>query len=186
MVLKWLKVLLVVCAAPAAISLMFFYLDITSASFSIVLNFSLMMWVTILETQLKPSLASRYYYPYSFEKQGEVYRVVGITWYRAILLKTGWEKLRQQQTPITKKLQNVVAYERASRVAEAGHMVVGIIVLGITGYVSLAHSLADARWLILFNVLLNVYPVLLQRHIRPRLQRTIARYRGVDPIAASM
>ena len=176
MVLKWLKVLLVVCAAPAAISLMFFYLDITSASFSIVLNFSLMMWVTILETQLKPSLASRYYYPYSFEKQGELYRVLGIAWYRAILLKTGWEKLRQQQTPITKKLQNVVAYERASRVAEAGHMVVGIIVLGITGYVSATYSVADARWLILFNVLLNVYPVLLQRHIRPRLQRTIARY----------
>ena len=186
MVLKWLKVLLVVCAAPTAISLMFFYLDITSASFSIALNFSLMMWVTILESQLKPSLASRYYYPYSFEKQGELYRILGIAWYRAILVKTGWEKLRQQHTPITKSLQNVLAYERASRVAEAGHMVVGIIVLGITGYVSTAYSVADARWLILFNILLNVYPVLLQRHIRPRLQRTIARFRGVDTVSASM
>ncbi|MGV3560885.1 MAG: hypothetical protein ACO1O2_22185 [Larkinella arboricola] len=172
-----MKILLVVCLATVTTSLMFLYLDSTSAAFSIAFNFILMMWFTILESLLKPSLNSPYFNPRPFEKQGKLYRILGVEWYRAILIKSGWEKIRQQQTPIKKDLRGMLAYERATRVAEVGHIVVGGLVLIVTGYVLLTHSAGAALWLILSNIFLNLYPVLLQRYTRPRLRRMIERFR---------
>ncbi|MFC5411901.1 hypothetical protein ACFPMF_21435 [Larkinella bovis] len=179
MLLKWVKVLLIVCLATLTISLMLRYLDVTSVAFSIGVNFALMFWFTLLESQLKPTLNASYFNAYPFEKQGKLYRMLGIEWYRAILIKSGWEKIRQQQTPIKKSLADFQAYERASRVAEVGHLVIGTIVFLLAGYVVLAYSALDALGLIVSNLFLNVYPILLQRYTRPRLQRVIEKLRTV-------
>ncbi|WP_420146918.1 hypothetical protein [Spirosoma sp.] len=103
--------------------------------------------------------------------------MLGVEWYRAILIKSGWEKIRQQQTPIKKSVERFEAYERATRVSEVGHILIGAIVLLVTGYVITAYSVLDAIWLILSNLFLNVYPVLLQRYTRPRLLRMIEKFR---------
>ena len=173
MLIKWVKILLVVCSTLVTMGLMLRFMNVTSAAFSLAFNFALMFWVSILETQLKPALDSTYFNALPFETEGKLYRMLGIEWYRAILVKSGWEKLRQKATPIRKSLHDFQAYERASRVAEAGHLVAGVIVLIVTGYVVLTYSLRGALWLILFNTFLNIYPVLLQRYIRPRLRRMI-------------
>lgn len=177
MLLKWIKVLLVVSLAALTSSIMLRYLNITSAAFSIGINFALMFWFTLLEAQLKPQLNSSYFKAYPFEKQGKLYQLVGIEWYRAILIKSGWEKIRQHQTPIKKSLPDFQAYERSSRVAEVGHLVIGSLVLILTGYVVVAYSTQAALWLILSNLFLNVYPIFLQRYTRPRLQRMIGKFK---------
>ncbi|SKC20665.1 hypothetical protein SAMN05660293_05697 [Dyadobacter psychrophilus] len=180
MLSKWVKILFLFSLAVISIILMIRYLDVTTAPFSFGFNFALMFWFAILEFQLKPALDSPYFDPWPFEKQGKLYRILGVEWYRTILTKSGWEKVRQQQTPIKKGIDSFEAYERATRVAESGHLIVAIIVLIVTGYVLFAYSLRDTRWLILFNVLLNIYPVLLQRYTRPRLRRMIERLRAVE------
>ncbi|GGN09973.1 hypothetical protein GCM10010967_52350 [Dyadobacter beijingensis] len=173
MFLKWVKIALVILMAAGTTGLMIRYLDMTSGVFSFGINFLLMFWFTVFESQLKPPLDSEYFNAQPFERNGKLYQLFGVEWYRAILVKSGWEKMRQQQTPIRKSLADFRAYERASRVAEAGHIVIGLVVLLITGYVIFAYSFFAARWLIITNIFLNVYPVLLQRYTRPRLQRVI-------------
>ncbi len=96
------------------------------------------------------------------------------------LIEKWMEKIRQKQTPLKKGLTAFEAYERATRVAEVGHLVVGSVVLLLTGYVLLAYSLRDARWLILSNLLLNAHPILLQRYTRPRLQRMLVKFRSLE------
>lgn len=177
---NWVKSLLIVGLALATVILMFRYLDVASGPFSIALNFLLMFWVSIYENQVKPALDSPYFDSQPFEKQGKIYRNFGVTLYQAILVKSGWEKLRQKGMPIRKTLRDVEAYERGSRAAEVGHLAVAVVVLAVTVYVIITHSLRDARWLIITNLLLNIYPVLLQRHIRPRLQQLIARFRASE------
>lgn len=171
-----MKMLLIVGLTVATVSLMILYLDITSAAFSLGVNFALMFWFTLFESQLKPKLNSTYFNSQPFEKQGKWYKKLGVEGYRTILTKIGWEKMRQQQTPIKKDLRAFQVYERASRVAEVGHLVIGGIVLIITTYVILMYSIKDALWLILFNLVLNIYPILLQRYTRPRLQRMIKKF----------
>lgn len=186
MLLKWVKMLLMIGLALFTVSLMFLYMKVTSAAFSIALNFALMFWFSIIESQVKPALNSSYFNAYPFEKNGKLYRIFGVEWYRAILTKSGWERLRQQQMPIKKSLGDFQAYERGTRVAEAGHLIVGIIVLIVTGYVLVAYSARDTRWLLLFNILLNFYPVLLQRYTRPRLRRMIERFKTGGAATASI
>lgn len=176
MLFKWMKILLIVSLTVATVSLMIIYLDITSAAFSLGINFALMFWFTLFESQFKPKLNSTYFNSQPFEKQGNWYKKLGIEGYRTILTKIGWEKMRQQQTPIKKDLRAFQVYERASRVAEVGHLVIGGIILIITAYVILVYSIKDALWLILFNLFLNIYPILLQRYTRPRLQRMIKKF----------
>ncbi|MGG7665207.1 hypothetical protein [Dyadobacter sp. BHUBP1] len=173
MLIKRVKILVIVCLAVVTTGLMLRYMDITSAAFSFGLNFAMMFWVSILEPQLKPALDSPYFDSFPFEKEGKLYRMLGVEWYRAILTKSGWEKLRQKATPIRKSLTDFQAYERAGRVAEVGHLAAGVVVLIITGYVAVTYSVRGAIWLIVFNVFLNFYPVLLQRYTRPRLLRII-------------
>jgi multisubunit Na+/H+ antiporter MnhB subunit len=180
MLLKWAKILLSVGLATVTVGLMLHYLDITSGAFSIGLNFALMLWFTILESQVKPALKSRYFNPYPFEKQGKLYRILGVEWYRTVLVKSGWERVRQQQTPIKNSMHSFQTYERATRVAEIGHIFIGAVVLIVTGYVLFTYSVSNALWLILSNILLNFYPILLQRYTRPRLQRIIAKFRKAD------
>lgn len=184
MLLKRVKILLIVCLAPVTISLMLHYMDITSGAFSIALNFALMFWFSVLETQLNPSLDASYFNSQPFEKQGKLYRMLGVEWYRAILVKSGWERLRQQGMPVRKSLSDIRAYERGTRVAEAGHLVVGVIVLIVNIYVFFAYSALAGRWLLLFNLLLNIYPVLLQRYTRPRLRQVIERFERLERTAA--
>ena len=183
MLVKWVKILFVVCLALVTTVLMLRYMDVTSAAFSFGFNFAQMFWVSVLETQLKPALDSPYFNSFPFEKDGKLYHIFGVEWYRAILTKSGWEKLRQKSTPIRKSLRDFEAYERGSRVAEAGHLAAGIVVLIVTGYVIVAYSAKAALWLVVFNVFLNLYPVLLQRYTRPRLLRTIEKLRKSHVVA---
>ena len=50
-----------------------------------------------------------------------------------------------------------------------------ICVAGVTVYVGWRHSIRDTLWLVPSNILFNVYPVLLQRHNRPRVADLIRR-----------
>ncbi|UHG94977.1 hypothetical protein [Spirosoma oryzicola] len=180
MLLKWVKILLLLTLASLTISFMLLRLKVTSAGFGLAVNFGLMFWFTTRESLLKPTLNATYFDAYPFENKGTFYRRLGVEWYRAILLKSGWEKIRQKQTPLKKGLTAFEAYERATRVAEVGHLVVGSVVLLLIGYVLLAYSLQDARWLILSNLLLNAYPILLQRYTRPRLRRMLVKFRSLE------
>jgi hypothetical protein len=65
--------------------------------------------------------------------------------------------------------------ENETRSAEAGHGIIFLLMLGLTLY-ALARGWWDAvGWLMLFNIIFNAYPVLLQRYNRIRLIRIIER-----------
>jgi hypothetical protein len=72
-----------------------------------------------------------------------------------------------------KSTDALVRREYATRGAEFGHWVVFFIVMGFAVYVGLKEGFRHARWLILVNVLVNLYPVFVQRYNRPRLQKAI-------------
>jgi thiosulfate reductase cytochrome b subunit len=54
--------------------------------------------------------------------------------------------------------------------SETGHLAIGLVVDLMAGYALLRGWWDAAGWLLLFNILINVYPVMLQRYNRARLQ----------------
>ncbi|WP_146153618.1 glycosyl-4,4'-diaponeurosporenoate acyltransferase CrtO family protein [Adhaeribacter arboris] len=132
-----------------------------------------MFWITVAESQLHPSLHSAYFNNHAFEKSGKIYAALGVHWFRWLLVISGWEKLSQKNNPVRKTLPALQQFERATRVSEFGHSVIAIIIFALTVFVCIKYSVKEAFWLILFNVLLNIYPILVQRYNRPRLRRLV-------------
>ena len=61
---------------------------------------------------------------------------------------------------------------RATQDPEAGHLVIFVVISGITVWTLVSGWWNAAGWLLLFNVLHNGYPVLSMRQFRARLDRS--------------
>lgn len=175
--IKWAIVLLITLSIPV---LMLAFSDVKSVALGWAFNFGLMLWFTVAEAQLKPALSSSYFNTFPFERQGHLYEILGVHGYRWLLKVSGWEKITRQANPVKKTIAALQQYERATRVSETGHTLIAAIVMAVTVYVLVNYSALDAIWLILSNVLLNVYPVLVQRYNRPRLQEAIKRLQAIN------
>ncbi|WP_369750876.1 hypothetical protein [Pontibacter sp. BAB1700] len=62
------------------------------------------------------------------------------------------------------------------------HLVIFFIVLASAAWVALYYGIKQSLWLMSLNVILNLYPILVQRYNRPRLQRAI-KVRELSPSA---
>ncbi len=102
-----------------------------------------------------------------------LYRQLGVGLFRTFLLKSPFRSLNTQIHLNTRKREALRELDTHMRNSEANHVIAFVITLLATlayGYFN------DGRfffWLSVFNVLGNVYPVLLQRYNRIRLARLI-------------
>lgn len=141
--------------------------------FAWMLNFVLMMCVFFFTETLKSEFKSDYYLEKTWEKKGKIYEAFGINLFRKLLVIVGWEKLNKKANPVDKNLQALVHLEYRTKQSELGHIIIFFIVLAFTIYVGITFGIKETLSLLILNILLNVYPVLLQRYNRPRLQRAI-------------
>src|SRR5690606_11944709 len=147
------------------------YLGFTSFSFAWVLNFSLMAWYTFINSIYNFPLNSSYFKVRNWEEKTSLYTYLGVRIYKKLLVWTGWENITRKENPIKKDANTLQSLAYNSRSSEFGQSVIAVIVLIIT--IGVSRSLADAKWLLLTNLLLNIYPVMLQRYNRPRYERLI-------------
>jgi len=150
-----------------------FYIGVEGFLFAWVLNFILMMCVLIFTETLKPNFVSNYYKEKVWEHRGKIYEKLGINIFRKLLVLVGWEKLNKKANPVKNNIEDLTHLEYRTKQSELGHIIIFFIVLGFTIYVTIKFTFAESLWLIFLNVILNVYPILLQRYNRPRLQRSL-------------
>ncbi|MBA9076910.1 hypothetical protein [Rufibacter quisquiliarum] len=146
---------------------------VESFVFSWGLNFLLMGWYTVVITLLKPDLDWSYFQQKTFEKEGRWYKYLGLHLYRKLLVAVGWEKISKQNNPVKKEPACLQTCERNTRISELGHLIIAVIVFAIA--VFFTSSVTESKWLIILNVLLNIYPILLQRYNRPRYRKILQR-----------
>ena len=129
------------------------------------------VFTVIFDFLLEPKLSSAYFDSRPFERDGSLYRWFGVRYYASVLRRIGWENIRRQERPITRDMESIIQFEHWNRGAEAVHTLAAIVVAGITVWVGFIRSPGDTKWLVLSNVLFNVYPVMLQRYNRARVER---------------
>ncbi len=145
--------------------------------FAWILNFMLMMCVLMFTETLKSKCDSGYYKTKDWENNGKIYEKFGIHLFRKMLVLIGWEKLNKKTNPVKNDLESLLHLEYRTKQSELGHLIIFFIVLGFTIYVALKFSFRESLWLWILNIILNVYPILLQRYNRPRYQRALALFR---------
>lgn len=175
---KYSKATLVTAGSFLICYLTGIYLSFTGFAFAWVLNFVLMAWYTYLDALFGWKYDSSYFHSKDLEKNGAVYKYFGVHLYRKLLVIIGWEKISRKDAKITKSRSSIALAEAKSRNSEVGHSLIFIIVAVITLVVS--SNLREALWLIILNLLLNVYPVFVQRYNRPRYNRLLQKMRNAE------
>jgi hypothetical protein len=149
------------------------YMKMDSFAFAWALNFLLMACVINFTETLKGQLNSWYYNEQPWERGGKIYRSLGIDFYRKLLVWIGWEKLNKKSNPVEKNTEALIHLHNRTKKSELGHLLILIIVLGFNIFVAFKFGVLKSLWLLILNILLNLYPVLLQRYNRPRIERAI-------------
>lgn len=170
---KILIQVLIGLAALGSTALLTNYMRMHSLTFAWALNFLWMFWVFIyMETQIT-ELTSSYYTSKAWERKGRCYEYFGIHLFRKSLVLIGWEKLNKKTNPIEKNAKALQHNLFNTKKAEFGHLIIFLIVLVVSVIVIVTSGLRSAMWLIALNILFNLYPVLLQRYNRPRIERAL-------------
>jgi hypothetical protein len=123
------------------------------------------------------ALPPGYYRLQPFEINGRRYRYLGVGAFKWLLFKSGVELLNFSARLPRGRL-GLYGLERGIRDAETDHAIALLIMVAITIHAVTNTWWALASWLLLANVVANVYPIMLQRHNRARLLPVLARLRG--------
>ncbi len=170
---KNFSLFLIALASIASVYALVLFMKMESFTFSWALNFLLMMWVSVFIEVQKSTLQWPYFNQHTWERRGKIYIYLGVDAFRKILVLIGWEKLIRKSNPIEKNTQTLINLHHQTKKSELGHLLIFLIVLAVNIYVALRFGALKSVWLFVLNILLNFYPVILQRYNRPRIERAI-------------
>ena len=168
-----IKLILITAFTIGSICGLVYYIRMDGFSFAWALNFLLMFCVLAFTETLKSQLTSSYYHQKEWERSGEIYERLGINFFRKVLVWIGWEKLNKKANPIEKNTNVLMNLHYQTKKSELGHVIILLIVLGFNVFVALKFGALKSLWLLVLNILLNLYPIFLQRYNRPRIERAI-------------
>jgi len=97
-----------------------------------------------------------------------VYKLLGVELYRRLLIKSPFRKLNQRVYLRGRKEYVTIFHEETKR-SETSHLIGLLIGLVFTGYFCYVNNKTQANLSIFFNLVMNVYPILLQRYNRIKI-----------------
>lgn len=106
----------------------------------------------------------------------KIFKSLKVGWFRTALLATLWKSKKQRGKFFDGTKSGISNLEEQSKISEFGHLIPLILICTLTVYLLFIGSIKLALTTLLFNLVGNLYPVILQRHHRMRIQ--ILRRRG--------
>jgi hypothetical protein len=177
-----MKLLLFTVATMAALALILW--TVSSFGFrspvsAFLINWLAMSWMAVIGQVAHLSFAPNYYHTKSFERTGQVYERFGIRLFKKLVrrgpLSIFSPTLRFPKEKTISALQGLL---NEMRKAETSHALIFVLMLSVVGYGLLKGWLDAVVWTLLFNILVNGYPIMLQRYNRIKLQELIHRQDG--------
>lgn len=153
-----------------------------------VLIYGLSMTLIWLTRHVVPfALPSPYYRLRPVELDGRLYRALGVETFKWLLFKSRIEFLNVS-VKLSHGRSGIRGLERGTREAETDHAIVLLVMAAITIYAAGHAWWTLVGWLVLANVIANLYPIMLQRHNRARLRpmlEQLARRSGRSGVSGS-
>lgn len=170
---KPITLISIALVAIGSIFALIHFMKMDGFAFAWALNFLLMLFVSVFIDALKNQFTSPYYDQKAWERRGKIYELLGINFFRKVLVWIGWEKVIRKSHPIEKSTDALMNLHNQTKKSELDHLIILLIVLGFTIFVAFEFSVLKSLWLLTLNGILNLYPVFLQRYNRPRIARAI-------------
>jgi hypothetical protein len=167
------KVLVVVGATVVAATALLFGLRLfgaSSAAFAFVTVWVPMTWLGTVSRIAQPRLPERYHDLRDFERDPRLYELLGVKVVKRLLRRGPLAVFNPAlHLPTEPSPQRIAALEQRMKDAEASHVGLLVAMLGVV-----VHAVARGWWLaaaliLLCDMLMNGYPVMLQRYNRALL-----------------
>lgn len=171
--LRWLGVLAITLAVGAGVVFFERLTGFRSFLFAFELHFLLMFLAANVDKLLDPALDSP-----RFEvgpREVLLYRRLGVVGFMRFLQRIGWTAAMRNSKVFDGTRASLATYERATREGENAHGIIFCVVLAPIAWALLQGWWDAVFWLGSMSILFHVYPVMLQRTQRARLQALMAR-----------
>lgn len=143
-----------------------------SVGFSVAIVWLPMTWVGMTSRRVQVRLPDSYHRLRGVEQSGRLYELVGVRLVKAVLrrgpLAVFNPDLHLPQDRTAERLEHL---GRRMRDAEASHAVLFVLTLAIVAIDVVGGWWTAASWTFAVNLLVNGYPVMLQRYNRAHLAR---------------
>jgi hypothetical protein len=172
---KLLSLIIITGIALALIVWTFVSFEFRNPIFAFLINWLIMSWVAIIGQFVAfPSLPSTYYEIKPFEESGRVYEQLGVSLFKKIVRRGPFTILSPTlRFPVEKTASTLRILENEMCKAETSHLVIFCLILLLAGYALFMGWWNAVAWLLLFNILFNGYPVILQRYNRLKIEEFI-------------
>jgi hypothetical protein len=145
-------------------------LGATSGAFAFLVVWAPMAWLGTLSRTVQPRLPSRYHELRDFERDGRCYELLGVRGAKWLLRRGPLAVFNPGlHVPADHSSEHIAALEQRMNDAEASHAILLVATVGVV-----INAAARGWWLavsltLVFDVLMNGYPVMLQRYNRALL-----------------
>ena len=124
-------------------------------------------------------LPDAYFRIRDFERSGRIYVALGVRWFRYLVpdgdLANRWRRRTQPGFRIVPNRRFAAAFVDRTRLSEKSHMI--LLVMGVLSafYAARIGWNGWAAYIAIGNIPVNLYPMMLQRYTRARLERMLHR-----------
>ncbi len=154
-------------------------LDADGILLSFVVVWLPMVWLGTVSRAVVPRLPRGWYPLRGFEHDGRCYELVGVRLFKQLLRRGPLATFNPDlHLPAERTPERLAHLDQRMRDAESSHAILLVVMLGVAAYQAAVGRWASAGWIVLFDLLMNGYPVMLQRYNRALLR---TRYGDVAP-----
>ncbi len=141
-----------------------------SVWFALVVVWLPMTWLGVVSRFVRPRLPERYHALHRWERDGRLYELLGVRLVKRLLRRGPLAVFNPDlHLPADPTAPNVAHLDQRMRDAEASHFILLVLMLGVVVHATAHAWWAAAGWTLLFDVVVNGYPVMLQRYNRALL-----------------
>lgn len=131
-----------------------------------------MMWLGTASRVVVLRLPNRLHALRAFERDGRVYERLGVRVVKFLLRRGPLSVFNPDlHLPKDRSPERLAFLDGRMREAEASHAILFVLTLGLAIVTAMLALWTAAGWILVFNVLVNGYPVMLQRYNRGLLAR---------------
>lgn len=173
---RFLSLLVITVIALALIVWTFVSFEFRSPMFAFLINWLIMSWIAVIGQLVTfPSFTSSYYGIKPFEQSGTLYERLGIPLFKKLVRRGPFAIFSPTlRFPAQKTISALRTLQSEMQKAETSHMVIFCMILLLVSYALFKGWLDAVAWLLLFSILFNGYPVMLQRYNRLKIDELIS------------
>ena len=155
----------------------------SSALFAFLVVWAPMTWLGTVSRVLQPRLPGSFHKLRDFERDGELYESLGVKLVKCLLRRGPLAAFNPDlHLPTERSPERLANLDHRMRDAEASHFILLVVTFAVVVHAAIRGWWAAAGLTLLFDLLMNGYPVMLQRYNRALLQRRFPGLRDVSSI----